>query len=85
VYNGGRWHIIAEGGATINDSKYSTSKNPLTGLYYRLHILNDEVSDIKKYRCEGLVNGGIFYLPLIIIGRCNYTLNGYLFCSCWLF
>jgi hypothetical protein len=34
VYNGGRRNVIADGGDTINVSKYSTSKNP-TGLYYR--------------------------------------------------
>ena len=75
MHNGGSADIIASGADTIDDSKYSTSKNPSTGLYYRLHILNVEVSDLKKYRCEGNVNGGIqnFYLQLILIGTCNYT------------
>ena len=73
VYNDGGWAIIADRGDTIDDSKYSTSKNPSTGLYYRLHILNVRVSDLKKYRCSGLSNGEIqsFYLQLILIGRCN--------------
>jgi hypothetical protein len=75
VYNGGRWDIIASGVDTMDNSKYSTSKNPSTGLYYRLHILNVGMSDLKKHRCEALVNGGIqtFYLQLILLGRCNYT------------
>ena len=74
MYNGGRWNVIADGGDTINVSKYSTSKNP-TGLYYRLHILNVGESDVKKYICEGTVNGQIlsFYLQLILSGRCKYT------------
>jgi hypothetical protein len=74
VYNGNDVDIIAADGATIDDSKYSVSKNPpLTGLYYRLHILNVGVSDIKKYKCEAVINRVIqmFYLQLIIIGRCN--------------
>ena len=49
--------IIAAEGDTIDDYKYTVSKNPpLTGLYYRLHILNVWVSDIKKYKCEAVVN-----------------------------
>jgi hypothetical protein len=74
VHNGNDVDIIAADGATIDDSKYSVSKNPpLTGLYYRLHILNVGVSDIKKYKCEAVINRVIqmFYLQLIIIGRCN--------------
>jgi len=87
VYNGSSVDIIASGADAIDNSKYLASKNPLTGLYYRLHILNVGVLDIKKYRCQGLVNGGIqrFYLQLILMGRCNYTLDGHLFCSSWLF
>ena len=75
VYNGGSYNVIADGGDTINVSKYSVSKNPSTGLYYRLHILNVGMSDIKKHRCEGTDNGAIihFYLQLILLGRCNYT------------
>ena len=66
--------IIASADATIDDDKYSTSKNPSTGLYYRLHILNVGVSDVKTYRCQGLVNGvsRAFYLKLDLLGRCNY-------------
>ena len=76
VYNGGSWNVIADGGDTINVSKYSVSKNPSTGLYYRLHILNVGVSDLKKHRCQGLVNGvnQYFYTLLDILGRCSYTL-----------
>jgi hypothetical protein len=66
--------IIASADATIDDDKYSTSKNPSTGLYYRLHILNVGVYDVKKYRCQGLVNGvsRAFYLKLDLLGRCSY-------------
>jgi hypothetical protein len=72
VYNGGSWIIIADAGETINGAKYSTSKNPAIGLYYRLHILNVGESDLKKYRCEGFVNAVIqqFYLELDLLGRC---------------
>jgi hypothetical protein len=55
----------------INDkSKYNVSTNPSTGLYYRLHILNVAVSDVKKHRCQALLNVVIqyFYLQLILIG-----------------
>jgi hypothetical protein len=41
VYNGGC--VI-----TAVITKYSVSKNPSTGLYYRLHILNVGVSDLKE-------------------------------------
>ena len=70
MYNGGIWITIAVGGDTIEDSKYSTSKNPSTGLYYRLRVLNVGVSDVKKYSCDGVVNGMIqnFYFQLILIG-----------------
>ena len=76
VHKGGNWDILADTGVTINNSKYSTSKNPSTGLYYRLHILNVGVSDIKQYKCSGFVNRKIqsFYLQLIFIGRCYYLL-----------
>ena len=72
MYNGGRWDIIASGVDTIDNSKYSTSKNPSTGLYYILHILNVEVSDLKKHKCNGIINGVIqsFYLQLDLLGRC---------------
>ena len=72
VYNGGEWVNIANGGDVLDDSKYSTSKNPSTGLYYRLRILNVGISDIKKYRCQGIVDEGfqIFYLELDLLGRC---------------
>jgi hypothetical protein len=75
VYNGGVWINIADNSDVSDASKYSTSKNPSTGLYYRLHILNVEVSDVKKYRCDGVVNEiiQIFYLQLILLGRCNYA------------
>ena len=68
-------NIIASGADAIDSSKYSVSMNPSTGLYYRLHILNVGVSDVKKYRCQGFNNGMIliFYLQLILLGRCNHT------------
>jgi hypothetical protein len=47
--------IIASADATVDDDKYLTSKNPSTRLYYRLHIWNVGVSDVKKHRCQGLV------------------------------
>ena len=64
-------NIIASGSSVIDGSKYSISKNPSTGLYYRLHILNVGVSDLKKYTCQAVVNGVIqhFYLQLILIGQ----------------
>ena len=67
---------VAVGGDVLDVSKYSVSKNPLTGLYYRLHILNVEVSDLKTHRCQTNVNGmnQNFYLKLDFLGRCNYTL-----------
>ena len=77
MYNDGSVDIIASGSDNIDDSKYLVSTNPSTGLYYRLHILNLEVSDVKKYRCSGPVNGRIqiFYLQLILIGRCNLLIT----------
>jgi hypothetical protein len=76
VHNGGECDIIAAGGDTIDDSKYSTSKNPSTRLYYRLDILNVGVSDIKKHKCSGPLNGVIqvFYVQLILICMCFYIL-----------
>ena len=57
---------VAIDGDAIDDSKYPVSKNTLTGLYYRLHILNVRVSQLKKHRCQGLVNGinQYFYIQL---------------------
>jgi hypothetical protein len=77
VYNGDSVDIVAYGGDATDSSKYSVSTNPSTRLYYILHILNVGVSDVKKYKCEAVVNGMIqsFYLQLILIGRCNYTLG----------
>ena len=82
VYNGRSAYIVASRGDVIDSSKYSTSKNPPTGLYYRLHIKNVAVSDVNKHRCSGVFNGVIqsFYLQLILIGMCNYTLGSF---SCW--
>jgi hypothetical protein len=73
VYNGGSVITVASGADTVTGSKYSVSKNPSTGLYYRLHILNVGMSDLKKYRCSGLDNGvsRAFYLKLDILGRCT--------------
>ena len=64
---------VASGADTLDGSKYSVSKNPSTGLYYRLHILNVGVSDIKKYRCNGRTLQH-FYLKLDVLGRYNHTL-----------
>jgi hypothetical protein len=74
VYNGGSWNTISVA-FDINDkykSKYNVSTNS-AGLYYRLHILNVGMSDVKKYICEAVVNGVIqnFYLKLDLLGRCN--------------
>jgi len=68
---------VAIDGDAIEDSKYSVSRNTLTGLYYRLHILNVGVSDLKKYRCQGPVNDvdQYFYIQLDFLGGCSYTLN----------
>jgi hypothetical protein len=76
VYKGGKWHIIASGGDVTDSSKYSVSTNP-SGQYYILQILNVGVSDVKKYKCEAVINGDVqsFYLQLNLIGRCNYTLG----------
>ena len=76
MYYGGSVRTVAIDGDAIDDSKYLVSKNTLTGLYYRLHILNVGVSDLKKYRCQGLVNGvnQYFYIQLDLLGRCSYTL-----------
>jgi hypothetical protein len=76
VYNGGSADAVAVSGDVLDDSKYLVSKNPLTGLYYRLHILNVGVSDLKTSRCQTNVNGmnKNFYLKLDFLGRCNYTL-----------
>ena len=73
VYSGDDANLVANDGLTVDGSKYSVSKNPSTGLYYRLHILNVGVSDVEKYRCSGLDNGvsRAFYLKLDILGRCT--------------
>ena len=88
MYNGGIWNTIAVVTDIIDKSKYNVSTNS-EGLYYRLHILNVGVSDVKKYSCEAVVNGVIqnFYLQLILICMCNYILvvsnvGEHLF-SCW--
>ena len=76
MYDGGSVTTVAIDGVAIDDSKYSVSKNPSTGLYYRLRILNVEVSDIQKYKCQGLVNGvnKYFYIQLDLLGGCSYIL-----------
>ena len=62
--------IVAIDGDAIDKSKYSVSKNPSTELYHRLHILNVGMSDLKKYRCQGLVNSvnQYFYIQLDFLG-----------------
>ena len=76
MYKGVILDRVAASGAVIDSSKYSVSKNPLTGLYYRLHILNVGVSDLRKYKCEANIDGVVqyFYLKLDLLGRCNYIL-----------
>ena len=73
VFSGDDTNVVANAGLTIDDSKYSVYKDPLTGLYYRLHIKNVGVSDVKRYMCSGLDNGvsRAFYLKLDILGRCT--------------
>ena len=72
VYDSGGWVNVADGGDVLDGAKYSTSKNPSTELYYRLHILKVEVSAVKKYGCERIINGRIqqLYLELDLLGRC---------------
>ena len=79
VHTGGGWKIIAAGGDTTEDFKYSVSKNPSTELYYRLHILNVGVSDLTKYRCERSVNGmiQIFYIKLDLLGIYKIVFSSY--------
>ena len=76
MYKGGTLIIIAAASDITDKSKYSVSKNPSTELYYRLHILNVVMSDLKKYKCSGASDGRlqIFYLQLILTGRRNYIL-----------
>ena len=76
MYDGGSVTTIAIDGDAIDDSKYLVSNNTLTGLYYRLHIVNVGVSDLKKYRCQGLVNGvnQYFYIQLDLLGGFWYIL-----------
>ena len=64
-------NAIASANDIKNKSKYNVSTNS-AGLYYRLHILNVGVPDVKKYRCSGLVKGvdQEFYLELDLLGRC---------------
>ena len=69
VYNGGQWKSIASGNDINDKSKYKVSTNPTTGLYYRLHILNVGMSDVKQYRCQATINGEKreFYLKLDLL------------------
>jgi hypothetical protein len=62
VYSGGSLDVVANEAITIDDSKYSASKNSSSGKYYRLSIKNAGVSDAKKYRCGGLIQ--YFYLKI---------------------
>ena len=82
MYDGGEWVRVASGAIIINEVKYSVSKNPSSGQYNRLHILNVRGSDAKKYRCSGVVNGQNkeFFLQLDLLGRYNYIFV--IFC-CW--
>ena len=76
MYDGGSVRTVAIDGDAIDDSKYSVSKNPSTGLFYRLRIVNVRVSDIQKYKCQGRVNGDnqYFYIQLYFLGGCSYIL-----------
>jgi hypothetical protein len=82
VYDGGEWDRVAAGAITLNNDKYSVTRNPSTGQYNRLHILNVRGSDVTKYRCSGAVNGQNkeFYLQLDLLGKYNYIFV--IFC-CW--
>ena len=73
MYNGGSVITVASGAVTVDGSKYSVSMNPSTGQYYRLHILNVGVSDIKKHRCKANIFQD-FYIKLDVLGRYNYSL-----------
>ena len=76
---------VAAAGDVIDSSKYSVSKNPSTGLYYRLHILNVKVSDLKMYRCHGVNQD--FYIQLDLLGRCNtmviFNVVNHRLYACW--
>jgi hypothetical protein len=63
-------NVIASGNDINDKSKYSVYTNPSTGLYYRLHILNVRLSDLRTYVCQAVANGVVqyFYLQLILIG-----------------
>ena len=73
IYNNGNVDTVASDDLTIDNSKYSTSKNPSTGLYYILYIKNVGTADLKKYRCQGKDNATPkqFYFLLKLLGRCN--------------
>jgi hypothetical protein len=81
-------NTIASAFDIIDKSKYKVSTNP-AGLYYRLHILNVGMSDIKKYRCSRLVNAvdQHFYLMLELLGRCYimiiFNVMKQRFYCCW--
>ena len=73
MYNGDSVITVASASDTIDGYKYSVSRTPPTGQYYRLHILNVGVSDIKKHRCKASIFQD-FYIKLDVLGRCNYSL-----------
>jgi hypothetical protein len=52
VFNDGSVGVVANNQDMTDSYKYSTSKNPSTGLYYILHIKNVGVSDVMKNRCD---------------------------------
>ncbi|VDI07095.1 Hypothetical predicted protein [Mytilus galloprovincialis] len=59
------WSVIANQYVTINDTKYKTSANPNTGLYYRLHVVNTQPVDEGIYRCiEGITDEYFLQLTL---------------------
>ena len=71
LFTGDEWVTVALAGDIKEGYKYSIDVNPATGLYYQLHIPDVGVSDVKKYKCQGPVNGIIssFYLTLDLLGR----------------
>ncbi|CAC5359024.1 unnamed protein product [Mytilus coruscus] len=64
----GEWSIIANQDVTINDTKYKTSINPNTGLYYKLHVLNTQSADEGIYRCRGGITDE-YFLQLTFYGK----------------
>ena len=73
MYNGEQVKAVAAGSSVTDGTKHSVSTNPATGLYYKLHVKNVDMSDLKTYRCQAGVDL-LFYLMLVLLGMCNYLL-----------